>query len=553
MNARHAVVFGAAVAAAIALAAAAFAASGDGAADAARIAEVGASAQAVPACGSCHGLQGQGVRAQNGPRLAHLNGDYLDRQLEAFAAGERSSAVMAPIAKRLTSVQRAALGAYFASLPPASEAGDVQQKGADLARGRELALNGDWSIKAPSCASCHGPAGQGVGSLTPPLVGQSEDYLLRQLTAFRSGERTGPLDLMAGIAKRLSKSDLRAAAAYYAEPSAATGAVDARGRPAMNLSRPARIVLAGVAVGAIAFAAGALTMRLTASRRPAAASQAFVPPPDSAIPDDGFGRQVALGRELFVNTAAAAPQYVGNDLTCANCHLDRGRLANSAPLWGAFGMFPQYRAKNGHVNTFQERIQGCFKYSMNGKAPPLGDPVLVALESYAAFLSRGAPLGAKLPGRGYLKLKAPPLAPDYARGREVYAANCALCHGADGAGQKADGATVFPPLWGGRSYNWGAGMSNINNAAGFIKANMPFSQGGKLTDQQAWDVAAYIDSKPRPQDPRYAGSVEQTRKTFHDTAQSMYGKTVDGVRLGTDTLTRPGGEGPSPTVRIMRP
>jgi cytochrome c len=94
--------------------------------------------------------------------------------------------------------------------------------------------------------------------------------------------------------------------------------------------------------------------------------------------------------------------------------------------------------------------------------------------------------------------------------------------------------TVFPPVWGPRSYNWGAGMARINNAAGFIKANMPLSEGGKLTIQQAWDVAAYVDGKPRPQDPRYAGSVAATRAKFQDTAQSMYGRIIDGIELGGD-------------------
>jgi len=265
----------------------------------------------------------------------------------------------------------------------------------------------------------------------------------------------------------------------------------------------------------------------------------FIPPPDSAIPDDAFGREVALGRRLFTDTAAAAPQFVGNDLRCSNCHLDAGRRADSAPMWASYVMFPQYRKKNRHVNTFPERLQGCFEYSMNGKAPPLGDPVLLALESYAVFLSRGAPMGAKLAGGGYPQLAPPPLKPDRVRGLAVYETNCALCHGEDGAGQTAGGATVFPPLWGARSYNWGAGMSDIDKAARFIKANMPFSRGGTLTDQQAWDVAAYIDGKPRPQDPRYAGSPGQTRKQFHDTPQSLYGTTVDGVLLGGDGPPRP--------------
>lgn len=306
--------------------------------------------------------------------------------------------------------------------------------------------------------------------------------------------------------------------------------------------------LAGLGV----FAGGLVVGRLgrPAVRPPAPA--VFQPPPDGAIPKGELGAEIALGRRIFTDTAAAAPAFVGNDLRCSNCHLDAGRLAHSAPLWGAFVMFPQYRQKNGHVNTFAERMQGCFRFSMNGKAPPAGDPVLVALESYASFLATGAPHGVRLPGQGYPKLKAPPLAPDYVRGQDVYQANCALCHGDDGAGQRSGGKVVFPPVWGARSYNWGAGMAQIDNAAAFIKANMPFSQGGRLSDQQAWDVAAYIDGKPRPQDPRYAGSVAETRRRLHDTPLSSYGLTVNGVLLGGDGPPRPtasgaaDGRGPGP-------
>jgi thiosulfate dehydrogenase len=258
----------------------------------------------------------------------------------------------------------------------------------------------------------------------------------------------------------------------------------------------------------------------------------FVPPSDSEIPNTEFGTQVRLGRDIFLDTKGHAGAYVGNALRCASCHLDAGRLANSAPMWAAYVVYPQYRAKNGHVNTFQERMQGCFRFSMNGKAPPQGDPVLVALESYAYFLARGAPTGLELPGQGYPRLPSPKLPMDYSRGQDVYQANCALCHGNDGRGQSARGAVVFPALWGPNSYNWGAGMSDIKNAAGFVKANMPLSEGDRLSIQQAWDVAAFIDSQPRPQDPRFNGSVEATRAAYHGNADSMYGKTVNGILLG---------------------
>ncbi|WP_428535517.1 c-type cytochrome [Rhodopila sp.] len=264
-------------------------------------------------------------------------------------------------------------------------------------------------------------------------------------------------------------------------------------------------------------------------------SSAFRPPPEDSIPRTQLGQMISLGEEIFRHPAQAAPQFVGNRLACSNCHIDAGRLANASPLWAAWVAFPAYRAKNGHVNTFAERIQGCFRYSMNGKAPPLGDKVLVALESYSAWLARGAPVGETLQGRGYPKLSKPASAPDYTRGEQVYQQRCVLCHGADGAGQSAAGQMVFPALWGAQSYNWGAGMESVTNAAGFVKANMPLGLGGSLSDQDAWDVAMFMDSHERPQDPRFIGSVQETRERFHNSASSMYGRTVGGRLVGVGT------------------
>ncbi len=264
--------------------------------------------------------------------------------------------------------------------------------------------------------------------------------------------------------------------------------------------------------------------------KPAAAQ--FTPVAEDKLPKGDFGKTVQLGEAIFRDTRGNAAQYVGNDLRCSNCHLDRGRLPNSAPMWAAYLVYPAYRSKNGHVNSFAERMQGCFRFSMNGKAPPLGDKVLVALESYAYALAKGAPTGEKLPGQGYLKL-AKPAKLDFDHGRQIYAQQCSPCHGSNGEGQKtADGITVFPPLWGARSYNWGAGMSSIANAAGFIKANMPLSKGNTLSDADAWDVATYIDSQERPQDPRFKDSVAATRKAHHDSPLDMYGQVVNGVTLG---------------------
>ncbi|MDI5866129.1 c-type cytochrome, partial [Shewanella xiamenensis] len=79
--------------------------------------------------------------------------------------------------------------------------------------------------------------------------------------------------------------------------------------------------------------------------------------------EGAFGDKVRLGYQLFENTQQLTDKYVGNELNCANCHMDAGRKANASPLWGGYFAYPAYRKKDDKVNTLQERIQGCFNYS----------------------------------------------------------------------------------------------------------------------------------------------------------------------------------------------
>lgn len=258
----------------------------------------------------------------------------------------------------------------------------------------------------------------------------------------------------------------------------------------------------------------------------------FAPPSEDNIPADKFGDLVRAGKDLFEHTDKLRGRYVGNGLKCVNCHLNAGRRADSSPLWAAYTVYPAYRKKTGQVDTYEQRLQGCFKYSMNGKAPPSGSHELVALTTYSYWLATGAPVGVPLPGRGYPKLDKPAEAPNSTRGAEVYAAQCAICHGPSGQGTQAEGAYVFPPLWGKDSFNWGAGMHRVDTAAGFIKANMPLGKPNSLNDQEAWDVATFVNSHERPQDPRYAGNVAATKKAFH-AEQCLYGDKINGHTLGS--------------------
>lgn len=299
-------------------------------------------------------------------------------------------------------------------------------------------------------------------------------------------------------------------------------------------------------IGALAFDAGFTYPREQAEAVDETASDFFAPPSESTIPIGPGGDAIRRGAQIFMATRAHAGNYVGNGLACASCHLDNGRQANAAPMWAAWVRYPAYRAKNHQINTMEDRIRDCFNYSMNAPAspsggpPPRGDDIYRDLEMYFAWLATGAPTGKTLQGAGYIKLATTPLGYDRARGAQVFASHCAACHGTRGQGQtNADGSYAYPPLWGRHSYNWGAGMTNVATAASFVEANMPYGQGYTLTPQQAWDVAAFVDSHDRPRDPRQTGTLAEARKQFH-AKNNYYGQVVRGDLLGDGEVAQTG-------------
>jgi thiosulfate dehydrogenase len=276
-----------------------------------------------------------------------------------------------------------------------------------------------------------------------------------------------------------------------------------------------------------------------APQAPATAPSGPALPDEAAIPAGPEGDAIRRGLAIITDTRAAAPDNAGNQLRCANCHLDAGRRAGAAPLWAAYGNFPAWRAKNGRINSFEKRVQDCFIYSINGTPPPFGGEVLLAVSAYAAWLAQGQRIGVSPPGRGFPRIADPAQPPDDARGAALFAEKCASCHGADGQGLRDGETIVNPPLWGPGSYNWGAGMAQVDKAAAFIRANMPLGTGGTLSVQQAWDIAWYIDGKVRPQDPRFAGDLAATRAAHHKGPWSRYGTRVADVMLGHPATTPP--------------
>jgi len=222
------------------------------------------------------------------------------------------------------------------------------------------------------------------------------------------------------------------------------------------------------------------------------------PPAAASIPTGALGDAIRRGLAIVVDTQSAAKGYVGNGLVCASCHIDAGRQAYAAPLAGLTGMFPEYSGRSASVESLEQRINDCFLRSMNGRALPSGSTEMIGLLAYIAWLSEGVPTGVQVQGRGFKDVSAPST-PDPTRGKGLFAERCAACHGENGQGLKAaSGRYDFPPLWGDASFNEGAGMARTSIAAAFIQAKMPLGAGGTLTDQQAFDIAAYITAQPRP-------------------------------------------------------
>ena len=451
-------------------------------------------------CASCHGPQGQGAGIY--PRIAGQPQTYIREQLLLMRSGARVNELMQPVVKTLSDKNIDALAAYFSGIHPSFEATKPTASSGEIALGRQLVTMGDGGKEAPACVRCHGPDLAGMPSGIPALAGQSAQYLLARLQAFR-GMHEGllPVTIMRRASRGLSDADLQAVTAYI--ETLKPGERPEMLRPAHDKSYKFQAQSPGN----------------------------FTPPPASAIPSGPDGDMIWRGLLVFDNTQQYAHAYVGDALNCSNCHVDQGRQAGSAPMWAAYVVYPKYRSKNNKVNTIEERIQGCFRFSMNGTPPAADSPEMKALVTYFHWLATGLPVGITPKGAGYPKLAKSPKPADIQRGAGVYAANCALCHGGDGNGYASGGTQVFPPLWGARSFNWGAGMQGISTAAEFIKANMPFGAGETLTNQQAWDVAAFVVSHERPQDPRFTGSVQEIREKYH-AKNSYYGRVVNGKLLG---------------------
>ena len=265
----------------------------------------------------------------------------------------------------------------------------------------------------------------------------------------------------------------------------------------MSLIKEHSRLIAAALLTAMLIVAGGLWM----AERNAASDHGAIPAAATA----DYGRHLLrdTAKYLGPNHEDPAMRYSGTHLACASCHIDIGTRPGTLSLLQTSTRYPRESGRDGGMRDLRDRINGCMQRSMNGKPLPRDSVEMIAMEQYILQLGKQHDAMSefrKTPDEP-ADFREPDRAASVDAGRVVYEERCYICHGSDGAGLRAtanpEDGYVFPPLWGPDSFNNGAGMNRVLTAARFIKARMPYGQ-PDLTDGQAYDVAAYINSHPRP-------------------------------------------------------
>lgn len=231
-------------------------------------------------------------------------------------------------------------------------------------------------------------------------------------------------------------------------------------------------------------------------------------PPLFDLPNNEESSLIRYGHDIIVNTAAYfGPEgkiaHISNGMNCQNCHLDAGTRPWGNNYGAVYATYPKFRERSGQIESIEKRVNDCMIRSLHGHPLDSTSKEMKAILSYIKFIGKSVVKGIKPPGSGIVELPLLKRPADSAKGRMVYMQKCSVCHMDDGTGVKRSGGIyAFPPVWGENSYTTGAGLYRISRLAGYVKTNMPFNiatySNPQLTDEDAWDVAAFINSMPHP-------------------------------------------------------
>ncbi len=216
-----------------------------------------------------------------------------------------------------------------------------------------------------------------------------------------------------------------------------------------------------------------------------------------------YGRQLIENTSYYLGPSGKVSSYA-NGMNCQNCHYEGGTRPFGNNYSAVVSNYPKFRARSGTVESITKRINDCIERSLHGKALDTTSLEMRSIVAYMHWVGDEIPKGVTPKGAGIYKLKFLERAADPGKGIIVYQTHCVKCHGIDGQGlpyaQKS--GYEYPPLWGPHSYTTGAGLYRISNFAGLVKMNMPFGTADflkpVLTDEDAWDVAAYVNAQERP-------------------------------------------------------
>lgn len=234
----------------------------------------------------------------------------------------------------------------------------------------------------------------------------------------------------------------------------------------------------------------------------------WIAPDSNLISRSEDGDLIQYGRLLIAKTAEyfgpnGKIAHTANGMNCQNCHLEAGTKPWGNNYGGVFSTYPKFRERRGANETVVQRVNDCFMRSLNGKELDSNSREMKGILAYMRWLGKEVPKGKKPYGSGLVEPRALDRAADPQKGKLVYTGKCQKCHGMSGQGvfDSVSVHYIYPPLWGPNSYNSGAGLYRLSRFAGYVKNNMPFGASYKntqLTDEEAWDVAAFVNSQDRP-------------------------------------------------------
>lgn len=234
--------------------------------------------------------------------------------------------------------------------------------------------------------------------------------------------------------------------------------------------------------------------------------RAVATPDSSPVATEDYGRRLLTETSVLMGPDQPDPakRYTGSRLQCGSCHLKAGTEPGTLALIETYPKYPRVSGRDGGLGDIKQRINGCMTRSMNGRVLPLESVEMNAMASYVRMLADQyvATSASRRAAHEPKAFATPDRAADPAAGKRVYDARCSICHGSDGLGLRSTNTPargyVFPPLWGPDSFNDGAGTHRVLTAARFIKTRMPLGK-PDLSDDDAFDVAAYINVQPRPE------------------------------------------------------